>query len=50
MIIRHFEIKDIKALQKYRYPEKNDLEILSMINEYVILEIDYQMKFWGSLF
>jgi hypothetical protein len=36
MIIRHFEIKDIKALQKYRYPEKNDLEILSMINEWNI--------------
>lgn len=37
MIIRHFEIKDIKALQKYRYPEKNDLEILSMINEWNIV-------------
>ena len=34
MIIRHFEIKDIKTLQKYRYPEKNDLEILAMINEW----------------
>ena len=34
MIIRHFEIKDIKALQKYRYPDKNDLEVLKMINEW----------------
>ena len=34
MIIRHFEITDIKALQKYRYPDKNDLEILKMINEW----------------
>lgn len=34
MIIRHFEIKDIKVLQKYRYPNKNDLEILAMINEW----------------
>ncbi len=34
MIIRHFEIKDIKDLKKYRYPDKSDLEILSMINEW----------------
>ena len=34
MILRHFEIKDIKALQKYRYPDKNDLEVLKMINEW----------------
>ena len=34
MTIRHFEIKDIKVLQKYRYPEKNDLEVLKMINEW----------------
>ena len=34
MVIRHFEIIDIKTLQKYRYPDKNDLEILKMINEW----------------
>lgn len=34
MVIRHFEIKDIKSLQKYRYPEKNDLEILKLINQW----------------
>lgn len=34
MLIRHFEIKDIKDLKKYRYPDKSDLEILSMINEW----------------
>ena len=34
MKIRHFEIKDIKILQKFRYPNKNDLEILSLINEW----------------
>ena len=34
MIIRHFDIKDIKVLQKYRYPDKNDLEILALINEW----------------
>ncbi len=34
MIIRHFDIKDIKVLQKFRYPEKNDLEILALINEW----------------
>ncbi|MBR4420379.1 MAG: GNAT family N-acetyltransferase [Clostridia bacterium] len=34
MIIRHFEIKDIKVLQKFRYPEKSDLEILALINEW----------------
>ncbi|MBQ7408902.1 MAG: GNAT family N-acetyltransferase [Clostridia bacterium] len=34
MILRHFDIKDIKDLKKYRYPEKSDLEILSMINEW----------------
>ena len=34
MVIRHFEIKDIKDLKKYRYPDKTDLEILSMINEW----------------
>ena len=34
MIIRHFEIKDIKVLQKYRYPNKNDLEILKLINQW----------------
>ena len=34
MIIRHFEIKDIKVLQKYRYPNLNDIEILALINEW----------------
>lgn len=34
MLIRHFELTDIKDLQKYRYPDKSDLEILSMINEW----------------
>ena len=34
MILRHFEIKDIRALKTYRYPEKTEIEILSMINEW----------------
>jgi len=34
MILRHFEVKDIKDLQKYRYQDKTDLQILSMINDW----------------
>lgn len=34
MILRHFEISDIRNLKTYRYPEKSDLEILSLINEW----------------
>lgn len=34
MILRHFDIKDIKVLKTYRYPEKTEIEILSMINEW----------------
>lgn len=34
MLLRHFELTDIKDLQKYRYPDKSDLEILSMINDW----------------
>ena len=34
MIIRHFEIKDIKILQKYRYPKLHDIQILALINEW----------------
>lgn len=34
MILRHFEISDIRNLKSYRYPDKTDLEILSMINDW----------------
>lgn len=34
MILRHFEVRDIKDLKKYRYPEKTDVQILSMINNW----------------
>ena len=34
MILRHFEVRDIKDLKRYRYPEKTDMQILSMINEW----------------
>ena len=32
MILRHFEVKDIKDLKKYRYADKTDMQILSMID------------------
>ncbi len=34
MILRHFEVKDIKNLKTYRYRNKTDLQILAMINEW----------------
>lgn len=34
MFIRHFDVKDIKDLQKYRYPEKTGMQILSMIDQW----------------
>lgn len=34
MILRHFEVRDIKDLKKYRYADKTDIQILSMINEW----------------
>jgi len=34
MILRHYEISDIRNLKAYRYPNKTDLEILAMINDW----------------
>jgi len=34
MILRHFDIKDIRVLKEYRYPDKTEIEILAMINDW----------------
>lgn len=34
MLLRHFEIRDITNLKKYRYSQKTDMEIFAMINKW----------------
>lgn len=34
MILRHFEVKDVKNLKTYRYRNMTDMQILSMIDDW----------------